>query len=715
MVLLSYFDYIFEMKYFKLSRKFFWLFFIFLGFFDSSLSQPVDSLNLGEELIGQISQFQNAEPFQIFGEEKLWLKFMMSEALKYPSNDNQLLDIQKIKEKYLVFKQKITIVKKDFSSMEDYIDFEKAEWPQSGDLKTDLKRIEEVGLALTEPHFNNEIANQVWTKNEQNQIQFLNNMGLATITSLLKLSQSEFKTSQSGGLYGPHLQGQLENQIIELFRGMFSSEGDQLMRDVLPILLSEYFKNSSSEMKINMVSALLDLKFPLSKEDLISTFFTNSGPQFQKIIQLLARNKSISPEWKELFKKFESNGRPVPEWQVQKLLAGSTFPFEILEFEKEPLGVGTMAQVHGGKAKFPDGKIKQVVFRFIKPGIQAMALAETRVINNACEAVDKNPDFKSKNYPKFSKLASNAYSMILDDMNLRVSANNQLEGIKVYSRSDVFVPEVWLSLEAEPLFMVQARAEGEKLSKHTVQVRQNALNAISQYWFEEALFGTGFFHADPHQGNLMVKLREKFKGADRELKTLLDFGMVGRLSKEDRLNLMGFAVAIATKNIQSLTEMAWRMSDIQQNSIARDELYRKIEEKYGAPSDQEISNDPHFIESILSFFSQIGLELNLHIQEFLRGSVELSSQLAEVDTKNTFFSNAIKVVARHPIQAVKVLKLKEVTTKDLFKITWNQIFKKKKSTSPSLDQSQLIEPVSSVSSVQVNRCLKQYGNYGYRP
>ncbi len=668
-----------------------------------SLSQPVDSLSLGPALIGQISQFQNAEPFQIFGEEKLWFKFMMSEALKNASLDNQLLDIQKIKEKYIVFKQKITIVKKDFSSMEDYIDFEKTEWPQSGDLKTDIERIEEVGLTLTEPHFKNEIANQVWEKNEQNQVQFLNKMGFATITSLIKLSQSE-------SIYGPHLQGQLENQMIELFRGMFSSDGDQLMRDVLPILLSEYYKNSSSEMKVNMVSALLDLRFPLSKEDLISTFFTNSGPQFQKIIQLLARNKSISPEWKELFKKFESNGRPVPDWQVQKLLAGSTFPFEILEFEKEPLGVGTMAQVHGGKVRFPDGKIKEVVFRFIKPGIQAVALAETRVINNACEAVDKNPDFKSKNYPKFSKLASNAYSMILDDMNLRVSAKNQLEGIEVYSRSDVFVPKLWLSLEAEPLFMVQERAEGEKLSKHTIQVRKNALNALTQYWFEEALFGTGFFHADPHQGNLMVKLREKFKGADRELKILLDFGMVGRLSKEDRLDLMGFAVAIATKNIQSLTEMAWRMSDIRQNSISRTELYRKIEERYGAKSDQEITSDPHFIESILSFFSQVGLELNLNIQEFLRGSVELSSQLSEVETKNAFLSNSIKVISRHPIQALKVLKLKEVTAKDLFVVAWNQIFKKKKSTDSSLIRAPLIETIASASSGKGNLCFKHYGN-----
>lgn len=703
------------MKYFKLSRNFFILSLTFFSFLDSSLAQSADSLNLGQSLMNLISQFQNTEPFQIFGEDKLWLKFMMSEALKNHSVKNQVLDIQsldiqKIKEKYLVFKQNVSIVKKDFSSMEDYIDFEKTEWPQSGDLKTDIKRIEEVGLTLTVPHFDNEIANQLWAKNEQNQIQFLKKMGLATITSLVNLSQSEFRSNQSEGFYGSSVQRQIENQFVELFRGMFSRNGDQLMRDVLPILLSEYFKNSSSEMKVNIFSALLDLKFPLSKEDLISTFFANSGPQLQKVIQLLARNKSISPEWKKLFKKFESNGRPVPDWQVQKLLAGSTFPFEILEFEKEPLGVGTMAQVHGGKVKFPDGKIKQVVFRFIKPGIQVMALAETLVINNACEAIDKNPDFNGKDYPKFSKLASNAYSMILDDMNLKVSAKNQLEGIAVYSRSDVFVPEVWLSLEEQPLFMVQTRADGEELSNHSIQVRQNALNTFIQYWLEEALFGTGFFHADPHPGNLMVKLREKFKGADRELKTLLDFGMVGRLSKEDRLNLMGFAVAIAAKNIQSLTEMAWRMSDTQQNSITRNELYQKIDEKYGVRSDHEISNDPHFIDSILKFFPQIGLELNLHIQEFLRGSVELSSQLAEVDTKNTFLSNAIKVVSRHPIQALKVLKLKEVTTKDLFKVAWNQIFKKKKSTNPSLVQKTLIKPLSSDSSAQSNQCLKHYGN-----
>ncbi|OYZ17512.1 MAG: hypothetical protein B7Y39_15145 [Bdellovibrio sp. 28-41-41] len=209
------------------------------------------------------------------------------------------------------------------------------------------------------------------------------------------------------------------------------------------------------------------------------------------MVQNLGRNSALAPKWQELFQTFESNVRPVPFWQVEQLLARAKFPFKIIEFNREPLGVGTIAQVHLAKVQLLNREITEYVFRFIKPGMKEKALEEADVIQNACVAIDHHPNV------------------------------------------------VELSLDSEPLFMYSTKAPGKKISKYSIPVQQNLVNRVVEVWLEEAMFGSGYFHADLHQGNSMALLREDQKGNNRYLKSFIDFGMFGQLTKNDRVNLMG--------------------------------------------------------------------------------------------------------------------------------------------------------------------------------
>lgn len=645
----------------KLNLFFSILLSILLGVSTSFSSQIIEQL-LSEDL-------KESKPFFMTGQEKLMLKLAL---LDFVENEN--VDLERVKTSIQNTLSQVKNTKKVFTSFLEYIEFEKAQWPESGDLKTDIERIKNRGLEIVNPEFQDEASQRLWEVNETNKKEFIEKTSLRLITvGALAIGQKEsFGNENVSNLFED-----FKERIVDSLRGMFAESGDGFVKQAFPILIAEYFEGSSIKMKANMMAGLLDETFPYSKEALINSLFSNSGPNLQKMVQLLGRDKSFDEKWKSFFQSFESGVRPVPFWQVEELIKKAQFPFEIVEFNPEPLGVGTIAQTHLGKVKLKSGEIVDRVFRFIKPGVSQRALEEKEVILNAARVMDSHPMLQNKNFPKLTNMADNVYTMIIDDMDIRKATKKQRTALEVYTRTDIYVPEIWLSLEKEPVFMIQSKAEGMKLSKYSLHVRKKVMNRIVQFWLEEAIYGSGNFHSDLHQGNFLVKLRKKFSGNERELKSILDYGMFGRLSSYDRVKLMGLFLSLKAKNAESITNISWELSNSQESQISKRELYKAIERKFGKTSDEE-----HSVEDMLKYFAEIKLELNQNVLEFLRGAVALSSQLKEVDGKSSLLANAVKVALKHPLQSLRVYGLKDISSKDIFKAAWNQFFltkpKKKK-------------------------------------
>lgn len=612
-----------------------------------------------------LNQLQQTKAFHLTGQEKLLLKMSLFQLTK----DNNV-QVESIKLALDQLKEKVRVVKKDFVSFSEYIEFEKSQWPESGDLSTDLERIKQVGIELVDPSFQNEEAKTEWLENEKNKQEFLTRAGFGAL-SVVNASSVLNENRIDAGKIQLFVES-YKKLIVESLRGMFSGDGDGFVKETFPVLISEYFQNAPLDMKMNMISGLMDEAFPYGQKVLINSLFSNSGPNLQKMVQILGRDKSIDDSWKEFFQSFESEIRPVPLWQVKELLQKAKFPFEIIEFSERPLGVGTIAQTHLGKVRLKDGSVVERVFRFIKPGVFQKAVKEKDVILAATKVIDNYPAFQNKNFPKLSSMADNVYYMIVDDMNLKKAMKKQLTALDVYTRSDVYVPEIWLSQESEPLFMVQSKAEGMKLSKYSKAVQKKVLNRLVQFWLEEAMFGSGYFHSDMHQGNFLVKLRSQFSGDDRELKSILDYGMFGKLSSKDRTNLMGLFLSLKAQNIKALTNISWSMANKKESQIAKRELFKRLELKYGPKSSEEIS-----IEDMLKYFAEIRLELNQNILEFLRGAIALSSQLKAIDSKNNLLTNAVEVAMKHPIQAMRVYDLNDISLKDVLKVAWDEAFSQK--------------------------------------
>ncbi len=648
---------------------------VLVGFQVSSFAK--EGSEVEKKTVELLKLARESEEFTMYGVDQLNLKIAMASVA-----EKQTVDIDHIKQLYSSIQGKVTVVKKEFASFNDFVEEERQTWPASGDLSIDIQRILEKGITLIDPSFTNEEDKARWAKNESAQQKFMNKMGLAGMGTFMQISaqsaeqQEKFKNDVLKMTDGF---SSLDNSLQNSFKDMFAGEGDGFLKIAFPILMAEYLENVNHRTKLNILAGMFEGSFPFTQDGLVMSLFSNAGPQLQKMVQTLGRNSALAPKWQALFQTFESNVRPVPFWQVEQLLARAKFPFKIIDFHQEPLGVGTIAQVHLAKVQLPSGEITDYVFRFIKPEMKQKAEDEASVIEKACIAIDHHPDVVGKNYPKLTSIADNSYTMIKQDLVLKESVINQKIGRKVYKRSDIDVPVVDLSLDTEQLFMYSTKASGQKISKYSVPVQRTLVNRVVEVWLEEAMFGSGYFHADLHQGNSMALLRDDQKGNDRYLKSFLDFGMFGQLTKSDRVNLMGLGIAVKMGNGKMLSQIAWRLSSIKENTITMPDLAAKLDKKFKSLNGQGLT-----VADMIKFFQEVGLELNDNVLNYLRGSITLGDQLIQVDPKNSLLGMSVKVALKHPIQLMKVLKFKEISMKDIMKLGWKQYVSPKLNKSASI-------------------------------
>jgi hypothetical protein len=94
---------------------------------------------------------QQSEPFKMYGADQLNLKIAMASII-----EKKTVDISDIKLKYESLKLKSKQKTIEFDTFADFEAKEKTIWPSSGDVQTDIKRIQGVGITVIEPIFKNQ-------------------------------------------------------------------------------------------------------------------------------------------------------------------------------------------------------------------------------------------------------------------------------------------------------------------------------------------------------------------------------------------------------------------------------------------------------------------------------------------------------------------------------------------------------------------------------
>ena len=252
------------------------------------------------------------------------------------------------------------------------------------------------------------------------------------------------------------------------------------------------------------------------------------GPAFIKLGQFLStRPDLIGIEFAESFSYLRDRLPSFSFCQVKEIIFAE-FKQDItqlyLEFEETPVAAASIAQVH--KAITIDGQ--KVAVKVRRPNIKQILAKEIGFFYFMANHLEKIfPKYKRLKLIEVVKTLEDSFKYELD-LSLEAAAASELA--EKNQLEYVVIPKIdWLRTSEQVLTMEWIEAisiyEQQKLIEAKYDLSKLATN-FAVMFFQQA-FVNGFFHADLHQGNIMVN--------DKQQIVLLDFGIMGRLDYKNRL------------------------------------------------------------------------------------------------------------------------------------------------------------------------------------
>jgi ubiquinone biosynthesis protein len=285
--------------------------------------------------------------------------------------------------------------------------------------------------------------------------------------------------------------------------------------------------------------------------------FEELGPTFVKLGQMLStREDLLPPAWTTELAQLHSTVAPVPFDdllpQVEQALGRS--PFEVFtDLEREPYAAASIAQVH--RAKLASGT--PVILKIRRPGIEAKIDADLRILERLARLVEREISEVRRYQPV--QVVSQLRASLERELDLAVEARNTDRFARNFADDlDILVPRVYWEWTSS-VMNVQEHIEGirgnDLAAIDNAGLDRKALAARGADAVLKMILVDGFFHADPHPGNVMYLPGNRI--------ALIDFGMVGRLSPVRRRQIVDLLAGLARHDEETMLEVLldWRGDD----------------------------------------------------------------------------------------------------------------------------------------------------------
>ncbi len=255
---------------------------------------------------------------------------------------------------------------------------------------------------------------------------------------------------------------------------------------------------------------------------------TEMGPTFIKLGQILAtRSDLFSSEWTTEFKKLQNQVPSVPFDLIIEQLQhdlGCSPHDAFAEFDPTPFAAASIAQVH--RARLQDGT--EVIVKVRRPGIQASMEADLRLLARIAELMESESTALRRFKPR--EVVRQFTHSLRRELDLLAECRNAERIAKNFEGDpNIVIPKMYWQWCSERV-NVQQFIDGIP-GQDITAVEQAGLDRkqLAHYGGQAALkmiLIDGFYHADPHQGNIFYLPENHI--------AFIDFGLVGRLSFERR-------------------------------------------------------------------------------------------------------------------------------------------------------------------------------------
>ncbi len=304
------------------------------------------------------------------------------------------------------------------------------------------------------------------------------------------------------------------------------------------------------------------------------------GPTFIKLGQIAStRPEILPPAFINQLAKLQDDVPPTPWEEVQGLIIeelGAPIEEVFLAFDPTPIASASLAQVYA--ALMPDRT--HVVVKVQRPGIEKVIETDLAIILDLARLAQERLSWTRPYDPVgLAEEFGHALRFELDFIREGRNADRFRENFR--EENSMYVPEIFWEHTTRRV-LIQERIQGIKIDNIEAMDaagynrEQIAMNA-ARFVIKEVL-QDGYFHADPHPGNMVIMTGEVIG--------LMDFGTVGYLDNTDRANLIRLYIAVIRFDGDSIVEQLVRMriasSGVDQYGLKR-ELRRLLRKYYGLP------------------------------------------------------------------------------------------------------------------------------------
>lgn len=293
------------------------------------------------------------------------------------------------------------------------------------------------------------------------------------------------------------------------------------------------------------------------------------GPTYVKFGQIMStRAELLPPELIEQLKKLQDHAKPIPFSEVMEVIRETCPDCEefFQEIDETPVASASIGQVH--RAVMRDGTV--VAFKVQRPGIAELIETDIAILQSLAERIETVfPE--TRLYNPAGMVEDFAHQIVKELDFTRDARNADRMARNFRDVPGIRFPKIYWQFSS-PRLLVMEFVEGVRiddraaimamgLDPHEVGVR--GFHAYLKMIFED-----GFFHGDPHPGNLLVT-------KDGDI-VFLDFGIVGILRPEKRQNFINLLFALSTDDIELMIRSLEGFGIViaeQDREPLRDDLY----------------------------------------------------------------------------------------------------------------------------------------------
>ena len=380
--------------------------------------------------------------------------------------------------------------------------------------------------------------------------------------------------------------------------------------------------------KHNIVKGLTPQKLRLILEDM--------GPTFVKLGQIMSMRNDILPtEYCKELEKLRADVKPMPLEQVREVIQeeyGRPLEDVFSSFDEHPLGSASIAQVHA--ATLHDGR--RMVVKVQRPHIRETMTRDMSLLRTAVKPLKLTP---ISGMIDFNMVLDELWSVSQQEMDFLVEARHAEEFYE-RSRDVAFAtcPKIEDTLTTSKVLVMEyidgfSICDIQKLEENGYD-RNEIGRKLTDHYIKQVI-DDGFFHADPHPGNIRIREGQI---------VWIDMGMMGRLTNRDKQMFKCAIKAVVERDVNELKRIVLQMG-VYNTPINQVQLYADIDgllDKYCSMDMGDVDMGK-VLEELMMVASSHKIAMPKGVSMLARGLLTIEGVVATVSPE----LNIVEVAADH--------------------------------------------------------------------